>query len=177
MQDFPTKTLADMRHFRTFLTIVALCLTALTAQGQREVYDRYAAREGLTVAYVADLQVDSGVVMDVVLIHVDDTAVWRQLKEEFHVTGHSDTAGRPEVVVAMRDRQDPTRWPGRDVMGNCLLKITPPLTEICLFFYKDPGQVKPLFKMLIRKVRESTQKPPVPPSATLRDTATEVTPQ
>lgn len=169
--------MADLRFLRVALVAALLGLSAAPVWGQREVYDRYAVRDGLTVAYVSDLQVDSGVVMDVVLIHVDDTAVWRQLKEEFHVTGHSDTAGRPKVVVAMRDRHDPTRWPGRDVMGNCLLKITPPLTEICLFFYKDPGQVKPLSKMLIRKVRESTQKPPAPPSATLRDTATEVTPQ
>lgn len=152
--------MADLRFLRVVLVASLLGVSAAPVWGQREVYDRYAARDGLTVAYVSDLRLDSALTVDVVLIHADDSAAWRQLREELHFGLDLDENGRPRVAFTMRDRHDPTLRPSPDDMDNCMLKITPPATEICIFFFKNPGQAMLLMHMLFKELREISRKHP-----------------
>lgn len=52
---------------------------------QNPVYERFASREELTVAYVSKYRIDSVTAVDVVLVHANDSAGWTDFQREMNV--------------------------------------------------------------------------------------------
>ena len=70
------------------LIILTMTVATLAVQGQSMVYERYAPREELTVAYFKGLLIDSVTRVDVTVVRANDSITWEGLIREFNLSDY-----------------------------------------------------------------------------------------
>ena len=89
-----------------------IMLLPLIVSGQGRLYERYAARQDLTVAEVSGFRLSDSVRVDVVLLVADDEKAWRQLMKEYDIRG---TEGTTSWLGEADQPARRTRWTGQAV--------------------------------------------------------------
>ena len=145
------------------LVFVLLCLSATAAWGQGEIYDKYAVRDSLSVAYVQGYRLDSVYRIDVILIRTKDSAAWDSLLVEFDVVparpvGEMKKEGSWGVVDVLRDYQDPTQPMRQDTQQHCFLHVDYYERAICLFFTKDREEFLAVYKRIFKQGADRTNQ-------------------
>ena len=65
--------------------VLLLLLYAHPAQGQSEIYNRYAPHTDLDVGYFKHFRIDSTLAVDATVIIAKDSAAWEWMKKEFEI--------------------------------------------------------------------------------------------
>ncbi len=129
------------------ILLVALCGACRHTPEHQAIYDRYAAREELQVAYVEGFSKDS-IHGDFIIITATDTATWFALTEEFGIPRSVFQKHKTmQHISCYRDRKDPTQYPSMVTLPSgkqqvdkgqaCLMLIKIRDQKIYLIFAKD----------------------------------------
>lgn len=130
-----------MKNIR-FFVFSLLCLSAMFANGQGEIYDKYAARETLNVAYVEGYRIDSANRVDVILIIAQDSSTWDSLLVEFNMMPEDEQGQQwkkehHSKMIACRSIKDPTQPSQPTDKSKCLMSVDFHRRNICIFFLTD----------------------------------------
>lgn len=126
-----------MKH--TLLTLMFILLASSPLCAQREVYERYAPREDLLVAYAHGYRLDSTTRVDAILLQAKDSAAWEWMQEEFHIARR----GKSNLVGLFADHDDPTRPINLDKGSLPCIALIASFDEqyIGLFFVETDEQI------------------------------------
>lgn len=149
-----------MKHIRYIVVMVALLAAGMSGvMAQHEVYDRYAVRDGLDVAYIRGYRLDSTATVDVVLIIAKDSAAWQWMQKEFRIKALTEQSramlqnGENVQVFELRDREDPTRSQKNTFLDNCLMRVSALDKCVGLYYYADNETLKRIIHYLYNRLQ------------------------
>lgn len=153
-----------MKPMRLLIALL-LCLSAATAWSQQEIYDKYAARDSLAVAYVKGFRLDSANAMDVILIQVKDSVTWRSLLVEFFaeksIQTFNVTWNDEGFIDALASSKDPTQRIQPGMKDLCLVCADEEKHNVFIFFLTDMDQqINIIFRHNLLKLKQRAQERP-----------------
>ena len=151
---------------KRFALILAVLILAAAASAQTELYHRYASQEGVRVASVTGLALDSTAAVDATLIVADDDAGWEWMKREFQIAdlpaGQQEAlrAGNDVVLFARRDRHNPAlnapvAGEQIDAAQSCFMGISYLERAVYLFCADSEAQSNAIVARLVNKMMGS----------------------
>lgn len=146
--------------FLLFLPLILLA--SLAAQGQTELYNRYASQPGVRVASVSGFAIDTARV-DVTVLEAQDDEGWEWMKKEFYIGDLSpeQQAGLDEgfdaVLFARRSRANPRdnapiHDEQIDVAGSCYLGISYLNRAVYIFCADSEDEYDAVVSLLVKKI-------------------------
>lgn len=146
--------------------LVLVLLASLAAQGQTELYQRYASQSGVKVASVSGFAIDSTARVDVTVLEAEDDEGWEWMKKEFYIGNLSpeQQAGLDEgydaVLFARRSRSNPRENAPIlneevDVAGSCYLGISYLNRAVYIFCADSEEQYDAVVSLLVKKIMHS----------------------
>lgn len=140
-----------------------MLLASLAAQGQTELYQRYASQSGVKVASVSGFAIDSTARVDVTVLEAEDDEGWEWMKKEFYIGNLSpeQQAGLDEgydaVLFARRSRSNPRENAPIlneevDVAGSCYLGISYLNRAVYIFCADSEEQYDAVVSLLVKKI-------------------------
>lgn len=146
--------------------LVLVLLASLAAQGQTELYQRYASQSGVKVASVSGFAIDSTARVDVTVLEAEDDEGWEWMKKEFYIGNLSpeQQAGLDEgydaVLFARRSRSNPRENAPIlneevDVAGSCYLGISYLNRAVYIFCADSEDQYDAVVSLLVKKIMHS----------------------
>lgn len=143
--------------------LVLVLLASLAAQGQTELYQRYASQSGVKVASVSGFAIDSTARVDVTVLEAEDDEGWEWMKKEFYIGNLSpeQQAGLDEgydaVLFARRSRSNPRENAPIlneevDVAGSCYLGISYLNRAVYIFCADSEEQYDAVVSLLVKKI-------------------------
>lgn len=138
-----------MTHFK-FILYIVFVLSLGNAFGQTHIYERYASRADLEVAYLENVPLDSTTSVNVTIIIAKDSAAWKSLKEEFNI---SDSPFLPNIHSykrVLRDKYDP-RNSCHDNHNCCLVVVNYYRKSLSMFHYETIDQYYLITPYLTKK--------------------------
>ena len=115
-----------------------LLLLPLMAAAQSRLYEHYASRQGLTVAQVSGFRLTDRERVDVVLVVVENEAVWQQLMKEFDVRS---TEGSTSWLGKADSPAKRTQWTGKPV---CKVIVSHDRRTVAFYRIDTPAQYEAL---------------------------------
>ncbi len=101
-----------------YVLCIVLILTFGKVRGQTHIYDRYASRSDLEVAYLENVYIDSATYINATIILARDSASWNWMKEEFHIQSSITIASPQQYCYRLErlcDRQHPESMAHGDI--------------------------------------------------------------
>ena len=143
--------------------LVLVLLASLAAQGQTELYQRYASQSGVKVASVSGFAIDSTARVDVTVLEAENDEGWEWMKKEFYIGNLSpeQQAGLDEgydaVLFARRSRSNPRENAPIlneevDVAGSCYLGISYLNRAVYIFCADNEEQYDAVVSLLVKKI-------------------------
>ena len=143
--------------------LVLVLLASLAAQGQTELYQRYASQTGVKVASVSGFAIDSTARVDVTVLEAENDEGWEWMKKEFYIGNLSpeQQAGLDEgydaVLFARRSRSNPRENAPIlneevDVAGSCYLGISYLNRAVYIFCADSEEQYDAVVSLLVKKI-------------------------
>lgn len=143
--------------------LVLVLLASLAAQGQTELYQRYASQSGVKVASVSGFAIDSTARVDVTVLEAENDEGWEWMKKEFYIGNLSpeQQAGLDEgydaVLFARRSRSNPRENAPIlneevDVAGSCYLGISYLNRAVYIFCADSEEQYDAVVSLLVKKI-------------------------
>ena len=140
-----------------------MLLASLAAQGQTELYQRYASQSGVKVASVSGFAIDSTARVDVTVLEAENDEGWEWMKKEFYIGNLSpeQQAGLDEgydaVLFARRSRSNPRENAPIlneevDVAGSCYLGISYLNRAVYIFCADSEEQYDAVVSLLVKKI-------------------------
>ena len=143
--------------------LLPLLLATLAAQGQTELYKRYASQPGVKVASVNGFAIDSTARVDVTVLEAQDDEGWEWMKKEFYIGDLSPeqqaglNEGYDAVLFARRSRANPRenapiRNEEIDIAGSCYIGISYLNQAVYIFCADSEEQYDAVVSLLIKKI-------------------------
>lgn len=151
---------------KKLLFLFLLCCV-FSAEGQRAVYDRFASRSNLDVAYAKDYQLDSINQVDVIFIKAKDSSAWVELLEDFFFDDISRGLCMHGIFMYKADRDDPTIKKPGSYENACTVFMALDYQEMLLCFVQNEDQFVKLWRVIHKKyfsIAEPNQPGEVVPS-------------
>ena len=147
--------------------LLPLLLASLAAQGQTELYNRYASQPGVRVASVSGFAIDTARV-DVTVLEAQDDEGWEWMKKEFYIGDLSpeQRAGRDEgsdvVLFARRSRSNPRdnapiHGEQIDMAGSCYMGISYLSRAIYVFCADTEEEYDAVVTRLVKKIMHNSR--------------------
>ena len=149
--------------------LLPLLLATLAAQGQTELYKRYASQPGVKVASVNGFAIDSTARVDVTVLEAQDDEGWEWMKKEFYIgdlspeqqAGLND--GYDAVLFARRSRSNPRenapiRNEEIDIAGSCYIGISYLNQAVYIFCADSEEQYDAVVSLLVKKIMHANIK-------------------
>ena len=144
------------------LILIAL-LATLAAQGQTELYKRYASQTGVKVASVSGFAIDSTSKVDVTVLEAEDDEGWEWMKKEFYIGELSPEQqlsldeGYDAVLFARRSRANPrdnapVKDEQVDIAGSCYIGISYLNQAVYIFCADSEEQYDAVVSLLVKKI-------------------------
>lgn len=148
--------------------LLPLLLATLAAQGQTELYKRYASQPGVKVASVNGFAIDSTARVDVTVLEAQDDEGWEWMKKEFYIGDLSpeQQAGLNEgfdaVLFARRSRANPRenapiRNEEIDIAGSCYIGISYLNQAVYIFCADSEEQYDAVVSLLVKKIMHNSR--------------------
>ena len=148
--------------------LLPLLLATLAAQGQTELYKRYASQPGVKVASVNGFAIDSTARVDVTVLEAQDDEGWEWMKKEFFIGDLSpeQQAGLNEgfdaVLFARRSRSNPRenapiRNEEIDIAGSCYIGISYLNRAVYIFCADSEEQYDAVVSLLVKKIMHNSR--------------------
>lgn len=149
--------------------LLPLLLATLAAQGQTELYKRYASQPGVKVASVNGFAIDSTARVDVTVLEAQDDEGWEWMKKEFYIGDLSpeQQAGLNEgfdaVLFARRSRSNPRENAPIhneqiDIAGSCYIGISYLNQAVYIFCADSEEQYDAVVSLLVKKIMHANIK-------------------
>lgn len=149
--------------------LLPLLLATLAAQGQTELYKRYASQPGVKVASVNGFAIDSTARVDVTVLEAQDDEGWEWMKKEFYIGDLSPeqqaglNEGYDAVLFARRSRANPRenapiRNEEIDIAGSCYLGISYLNQAVYIFCADSEEQYDAVVSLLVKKIMHANIK-------------------
>jgi len=146
-----------------------LLLATLAAQGQTELYKRYASQPGVKVASVNGFAIDSTARVDVTVLEAQDDEGWEWMKKEFYIGDLSPeqqaglNEGYDAVLFARRSRSNPRenapiRNEEIDIAGSCYIGISYLNQAVYIFCADSEEQYDAVVSLLVKKIMHANIK-------------------
>ena len=146
-----------------------LLLATLAAQGQTELYKRYASQPGVKVASVNGFAIDSTARVDVTVLEAQDDEGWEWMKKEFYIGDLSPeqqaglNEGYDAVLFARRSRANPRenapiRNEEIDIAGSCYIGISYLNQAVYIFCADSEEQYDAVVSLLVKKIMHANIK-------------------
>ncbi len=146
--------------------LLPLLLATLAAQGQTELYKRYASQPGVKVASVNGFAIDSTARVDVTVLEAQDDEGWEWMKKEFFIGDLSPeqqaglNEGYDAVLFARRSRSNPRenapiRNEEIDIAGSCYIGISYLNQAVYIFCADSEEQYDAVVSLLVKKIMHS----------------------
>lgn len=146
--------------------LLPLLLATLAAQGQTELYKRYASQPGVKVASVNGFAIDSTARVDVTVLEAQDDEGWEWMKKEFYIGDLSPeqqaglNEGYDAVLFARRSRSNPRenapiRNEEIDIAGSCYIGISYLNQAVYIFCADSEEQYDAVVSLLVKKIMHS----------------------
>lgn len=146
--------------------LLPLLLATLAAQGQTELYKRYASQPGVKVASVNGFAIDSTARVDVTVLEAQDDEGWEWMKKEFYIGDLSPeqqaglNEGYDAVLFARRSRANPRenapiRNEEIDIAGSCYIGISYLNQAVYIFCADSEEQYDAVVSLLVKKIMHS----------------------
>ena len=146
-----------------------LLLATLAAQGQTELYKRYASQPGVKVASVNGFAIDSTARVDVTVLEAQDDEGWEWMKKEFFIGDLSPeqqaglNEGYDAVLFARRSRANPRenapiRNEEIDIAGSCYIGISYLNQAVYIFCADSEEQYDAVVSLLVKKIMHANIK-------------------
>lgn len=140
-----------MTHYRFTLYIV-LVLAFGNAFGQAHIYDRYASRTDLEVAYLENLPLDSATSINATLIIAKDSAAWEWMKVEFQIAPSPSPDYTHCTTGNLRNKNDPTKTRQEDILDCCLVIVNYYRKSLSIFQYETLDQYYSIIKFSFKNI-------------------------
>ena len=148
--------------------LLPLLLATLAAQGQTELYKRYASQPGVKVASVNGFAIDSTARVDVTVLEAQDDEGWEWMKKEFYIGDLSPeqqaglNEGYDAVLFARRSRANPRenapiRNEEIDIAGSCYLGISYLNRAVYIFCADSEEQYDAVVSLLVKKIMHNSR--------------------
>jgi hypothetical protein len=149
--------------------LLPLLLATLAAQGQTELYKRYASQPGVKVASVNGFAIDSTARVDVTVLEAQDDEGWEWMKKEFYIGDLSPeqqaglNEGYDAVLFARRSRANPRenapiRNEEIDIAGSCYIGISYLNHAVYIFCADSEEQYDAVVSLLVKKIMHANIK-------------------
>lgn len=149
--------------------LLPLLLATLAAQGQTELYKRYASQPGVKVASVNGFAIDSTARVDVTVLEAQDDEGWEWMKKEFFIGDLSPeqqaglNEGYDAVLFARRSRANPRenapiRNEEIDIAGSCYIGISYLNQAVYIFCADSEEQYDAVVSLLVKKIMHANIK-------------------
>ena len=146
--------------------LLPLLLATLAAQGQTELYKRYASQPGVKVASVNGFAIDSTARVDVTVLEAQDDEGWEWMKKEFYIGDLSPeqqaglNEGYDAVLFARRSRANPrenapVKDEQVDIAGSCYIGISYLNQAVYIFCADSEEQYDAVVSLLVKKIMHS----------------------
>lgn len=146
--------------------LLPLLLATLAAQGQTELYKRYASQPGVKVASVNGFAIDSTARVDVTVLEAQDDEGWEWMKKEFYIGDLSPeqqaglNEGYDAVLFARRSRSNPrenapVKDEQVDIAGSCYIGISYLNQAVYIFCADSEEQYDAVVSLLVKKIMHS----------------------
>lgn len=143
--------------------LLPLLLATLAAQGQTELYKRYASQPGVKVASVNGFAIDSTARVDVTVLEAQDDEGWEWMKKEFYIGDLSPeqqaglNEGYDAVLFARRSRANPrdnapVKDEQVDIAGSCYIGISYLNQAVYIFCADSEEQYDAVVSLLVKKI-------------------------
>lgn len=137
-----------MTHLK-FILYIVFVLSLGNAFGQTHIYEHYASRTDLEVAYLENVPLDSSTSVNATIIIAKDSAAWEWLKDEFRIVtsmsfGHTFYQQR-------RNKYDPTKFQKEDIPNSCFVFANLSQKRITIFQYETINQYYTIIRYLIKR--------------------------
>lgn len=143
--------------------LLPLLLATLAAQGQTELYKRYASQPGVKVASVNGFAIDSTARVDVTVLEAEDDEGWEWMKKEFYIGELSPeqqaglNEGYDAVLFARRSRANPrdnapVKDEQVDIAGSCYIGISYLNQAVYIFCADSEEQYDAVVSLLVKKI-------------------------
>lgn len=148
--------------------LLPLLLATLAAQGQTELYKRYASQPGVKVASVNGFAIDSTARVDVTVLEAQDDEGWEWMKKEFYIGDLSPeqqaglNEGYDAVLFARRSRSNPRenapiRNEEIDIAGSCYIGISYLNQAVYIFCADSEEQYDAVVSLLVKKIMHNSR--------------------
>lgn len=148
--------------------LLPLLLATLAAQGQTELYKRYASQPGVKVASVNGFAIDSTARVDVTVLEAQDDEGWEWMKKEFFIGDLSPeqqaglNEGYDAVLFARRSRSNPRenapiRNEEIDIAGSCYIGISYLNQAVYIFCADSEEQYDAVVSLLVKKIMHNSR--------------------
>lgn len=148
--------------------LLPLLLATLAAQGQTELYKRYASQPGVKVASVNGFAIDSTARVDVTVLEAQDDEGWEWMKKEFYIGELSPeqqsglNEGYDAVLFARRSRANPRenapiRNEEIDIAGSCYIGISYLNQAVYIFCADSEEQYDAVVSLLVKKIMHNSR--------------------
>lgn len=148
--------------------LLPLLLATLAAQGQTELYKRYASQPGVKVASVNGFAIDSTARVDVTVLEAQDDEGWEWMKKEFFIGDLSPeqqaglNEGYDAVLFARRSRANPRenapiRNEEIDIAGSCYIGISYLNQAVYIFCADSEEQYDAVVSLLVKKIMHNSR--------------------
>jgi hypothetical protein len=149
--------------------LLPLLLATLAAQGQTELYKRYASQPGVKVASVNGFAIDSTARVDVTVLEAQDDEGWEWMKKEFYIGDLSPeqqaglNEGYDAVLFARRSRSNPRenapiRNEEIDIASSCYIGISYLNQAVYIFCADSEEQYDAVVSLLVKKIMHANIK-------------------
>lgn len=139
-----------MRYFKFILYIVSV-LSFNSAFGQIHIYDRYASRPDLEVAYLQNVPLDSAITVNATLIIARDSAAWEWLVTEFHIGPSFFPDNVRSLRSTLRNKYDPTQDKSTDILDCCIIFVNSSRKSLSIFQYETIDQFNSIVSFSFKK--------------------------
>ena len=154
---------------RRLLSIMFLLfLASFGANGQTDLYKRYASQPGVKVASVSGFAIDSTSHVDVTVVEAEDDEGWAWMKSEFYI---GDLAPEQEdglregsdvVLFARRSRINPREnapvvGESIDVATSCYMGVSYLQRAVYIFCADSEAQSDAIATLLVKKIMHSSR--------------------
>lgn len=128
-----------MKHLR-FILYIVLAFASNNAFSQMHIYDRYASRTDLEVAYLKDFPLDSTMSINATIIIANDSTAWETLKREFNISDSFFPELNCSKKEMLRDKNDPTSLTHKNVVDCYYVVVNYQRKSITIFQYDNIDQ-------------------------------------
>jgi hypothetical protein len=148
--------------------LLPLLLATLAAQGQTELYKRYASQPGVKVASVNGFAIDSTARVDVTVLEAQDDEGWEWMKKEFYIGDLSPeqqaglNEGYDAVLFARRSRANPSAnapvvGEQVDIAASCYIGISYLARAVYIFCADSEEEYDAVVSLLVKKIMHNSR--------------------